>query len=309
MKRVTVVLWMAMTLYSNAIIASESTFSIPLRQRGGVYEVMATLNSELKVYFIVDTGAADVTISESVAKLLAQNESLTKSDIKGDAQYQIADGNNATGKIVNIKSIDIGGHKIYNVRAVVMKGEKVPLLLGQSALKQLGVWSINAKNNRLDFNKTNSSNIENKSNGVEPNRRGSSPTSHLLCTGAVDKTKDTVSVGKEPLSVDLEIDFERAMVMTNDDWGCLADIGLVGTHQKLTGCKGDLAVSISDSEVAYDKSNSGDLYHGTGSFTINRSSGIMSVDSVALAMPKAQANWAVYLIVGKLQCKKIERQF
>ena len=127
------------------------SFSIPLRQRGGVFEVMATLNAELKVYFVVDSGASEVAISENIARLLADNESLTKGDFLERRNYQFANGATSSGSVVRIRTLDLNGHVLKNVRAVVLKGENVPLLLGQSALRQLGSWSINSKNSALEI--------------------------------------------------------------------------------------------------------------------------------------------------------------
>jgi clan AA aspartic protease (TIGR02281 family) len=126
-------------------------FSIPLRQRGGVYEVMATLNAEIRVFFVVDSGASDVTISENLAGLLVNNGSLTKADILGNAQYRFANGDTGSGKVVRLRSIDLDGHILKDVQAVVLPGNSVPVLLGQSALRQLGKWSINAKEQRLEI--------------------------------------------------------------------------------------------------------------------------------------------------------------
>jgi clan AA aspartic protease (TIGR02281 family) len=127
-----------------------SSLSIPLRQRGGVYEVMATLNSEVKVYFVVDSGASEVTIPESVASLLIDNGSLTKADVLGTREYKFANGEIGSGKIVRIRSLDLNGRVLRNVRAVVLPGKSVPVLLGQSALSQLKGWSINTNAQTLD---------------------------------------------------------------------------------------------------------------------------------------------------------------
>jgi len=138
---------------SKDIVASQSkgtTFSIPLRQRGGVFEVMATLNSEVKVFFVVDSGASDVTIPESVAGLLIDNGSLTKADVLGAREYTFANGDSSSGKVVRLRTLDLDGHILRDVRAVVLPGKNVPVLLGQSALGQLGSWSINAKAKKLE---------------------------------------------------------------------------------------------------------------------------------------------------------------
>lgn len=123
--------------------------TIPLRERGGVFEVKATLNSEINVYFVVDSGAADLTISEGVARILIENESLTRRDVVGKANYSVADGRVSVGTIIRIKTFDLGGVLLKDVRAVVMSGENAPLLMGQSVLKRLGRWSLDASGKQL----------------------------------------------------------------------------------------------------------------------------------------------------------------
>ena len=49
-----------------------------------------------------------------------------------------------------VRTLDLGGHVLENVEAVVLSGENVPILLGQSALRQLGKWSINAREQSLE---------------------------------------------------------------------------------------------------------------------------------------------------------------
>ena len=114
-------LFLLFIICTGFVNAEEKTTSIPLRLRGGVYQVPATLNSELKVFFVVDSGASDVTISEDVAKILVKNESLDKKDIIGNGNYQIANGDTTVGTVINIKTIEIAGYMLTNIKAVVMK--------------------------------------------------------------------------------------------------------------------------------------------------------------------------------------------
>jgi aspartyl protease family protein len=132
---------------------SNSVASVPLTKSGGVYLVKATINSELKLTFIVDSGAADVTLPESIGKALFANGSITKSDILGVQEYVLANGVSHSGTVVNLKSLTIGDVTINNVRASIFPGDDTSLLLGQSALKKLGVWRINTKINRLEIDK------------------------------------------------------------------------------------------------------------------------------------------------------------
>lgn len=67
---------------------------------------------------------------------------LQKDNIVGKGQTTTANGTTVNNYIVNIKDIDIAGIHLHNIHATVVSGQNVPLLLGQTALKQLGVYTI-----------------------------------------------------------------------------------------------------------------------------------------------------------------------
>jgi len=190
---------------------------------------------------------------------------------------------------------------------VVMRGDSVPLLLGQSALKQLGAWSINASKSRLEFNSNVSQEIEVKPEDESIKSKTSLPTSRLLCTGEIIKTTDVTRKEATIINLDVEIDYEHEIAQIDDYWGCLAFLG-APTSSKEKGCWGRLPLDITESKISYSKSNKGDLYDGMGLFEINRSSGIMTIAGMA-SSKNPKATWFLIQTNGKLQCKKIERQF
>ncbi len=55
---------------STARRAGEGVLDVPLRRAGGVFLVTARINDQVTTYFIVDTGAATVTISHALADQL-----------------------------------------------------------------------------------------------------------------------------------------------------------------------------------------------------------------------------------------------
>ncbi|GEM_PF-715481 len=114
---------------------------IQLEQDGGVYKIPCVVNG-LKLKLIFDTGAANVCISQSIALMMLENDYLSAEDIKGTAQSKVADGRIVDHTIINLKKIQIGNKELSNVEAIVIDGQSVPLLLGQSALKKLGKYSI-----------------------------------------------------------------------------------------------------------------------------------------------------------------------
>jgi aspartyl protease family protein len=132
-------------------VQGQSKRSIQLSKTGGVYSVGASINSSLTMQFIVDSGAAEVTLPRFVAKTLFASGALTKSDVLGSATYTLADGSSVRGSVVNLKSLSIGDVVIRNVRAAILPTDEGSLLLGQSALQKLGIWRIDATTGRLEI--------------------------------------------------------------------------------------------------------------------------------------------------------------
>ncbi len=115
----------------------EVTAEIPYIKDGGVFSVKCSIN-DLPLNFIFDTGASDVTMSAVEANFMMKNGYLTPRDIEGKQFYQIANGELSEGTVVNIRDVEFGGLHLSNVRASVVKSQRAPLLLGQSALQKLG---------------------------------------------------------------------------------------------------------------------------------------------------------------------------
>ena len=88
--------------------------------------------------FIFDTGASNVCISLTEATFMLKNGYLEARDVIGSSNSQIADGSIVENSIINLREIDIAGNKLYNIRATVIHNMDAPLLLGQSAIQQLG---------------------------------------------------------------------------------------------------------------------------------------------------------------------------
>lgn len=115
--------------------------TIQLEKEGGVYKVPCVVNG-LKLKLIFDTGASNVCISQSVAIMMLENDYLSVDDIKGTSHSKVADGRIVDHTIINLKRIQIGDKLLTDVEAIVIHGQTAPLLLGQSALKKLGRYSI-----------------------------------------------------------------------------------------------------------------------------------------------------------------------
>ncbi|RYZ20130.1 MAG: DUF1573 domain-containing protein, partial [Chitinophagaceae bacterium] len=127
---------------------SFSQITINMERQGGVSVVPCKVNG-LKLKFIFDTGASDVSISLTEATFMMKNGYLGRNDILGKANYTDATGSISEGFIINLREIEIAGLKLYNVRASVVTSLNAPLLLGQSAINRLGKIQLDLSANTL----------------------------------------------------------------------------------------------------------------------------------------------------------------
>lgn len=118
------------------------TTEIPYSNDGNLLMIQCTIN-KLPLYFVLDTGASDVSISIVEANFMLKNGYLHKNDIIGKSSYLLADGSISEGTIINLRNVYFGGLELTNVKASVVKSQKAPLLLGQSVLERLGRIEIN----------------------------------------------------------------------------------------------------------------------------------------------------------------------
>lgn len=114
---------------------------IPMTMKNGVYYIHCKINGYTQE-FVFDTGASNVCISRSLADQLIQKGILMQSDKAGIGSSHVADGRDVAHEIYNIRSFTIGTRTLNNVKIVVIDGQNVPLLLGQSALNKLGKYYI-----------------------------------------------------------------------------------------------------------------------------------------------------------------------
>jgi clan AA aspartic protease (TIGR02281 family) len=103
--------------------------------------------------FILDLGASIVAISPDLFSVLVKSGTIESTDFIGTETYQLADGSAAKSKTFYLRKLKIGDIEISNVKATVSNSINAPLLLGQSALKRLGSYSIDNKKLVLKINK------------------------------------------------------------------------------------------------------------------------------------------------------------
>lgn len=145
--------------------------TISMTRSGGVYFVPCKIN-DLPLKFIFDTGASDVSISLTEAAFMLRNGFLSEKDIIGSTYYQVANGNVEKGTKINLKIVEIGGIKLYNVQASVVHNLTAPLLFGQSAMKKLGKVQIDFDRDVLIINTSPYQNQTSSGNTSEYTRNG-----------------------------------------------------------------------------------------------------------------------------------------
>ena len=126
----------------------ETDATIKMKREGSVFTIPAKVNG-LALEFILDTGASDVFISRTEAMFMLKHGYLGRDDFIGIERYSLADGSLEEGDSVIFREMEIGGLKLFNVRAGISNRPGAPLLLGQSALRRLGKIEINYTNNTL----------------------------------------------------------------------------------------------------------------------------------------------------------------
>lgn len=123
-------------------------YEVTFTRKNGVTEVQCAING-LPLYFVFDTGASDVTISQTEASFMMKNNYLSPKDVVGSQTYMDANGNVSTGTLLNLKRVNFGGLVLDNVRATVVANQRAPLLLGQSVLGRLGTVNIDNAGRRI----------------------------------------------------------------------------------------------------------------------------------------------------------------
>ncbi len=107
-----------------------------------------TINGALTLKFVVDSGAADVSIPADVFMTLLRTDTITEGDFLGKQTYQLADRSTVPSQRSVIRSLKVGDRILENVTGSVapVAGS---LLLGQSFLSRFKSWSIDNQRQAL----------------------------------------------------------------------------------------------------------------------------------------------------------------
>ncbi|MBF0611855.1 MAG: hypothetical protein G8345_05765 [Magnetococcales bacterium] len=128
--------------------AGEEKIPLLAEGRRGQYWIEVTINDNLTQKFLIDTGANQLLIPQSVVDKLTASNALSKSDYMQPTTATMADGTSKTFPVIRLNSIRLGNRYLKNITALVGQNYAMPLL-GTSALDRLGNWSIDKEAGEL----------------------------------------------------------------------------------------------------------------------------------------------------------------
>jgi len=115
-----------------------SVTSVPIQINRGTYVVPVLINNAITLDFVVDSGAADVSIPADVVMTLMRTGTLRRADFLGEKTYVLADGSKVPSQTFRIRSLNVGNKVLENVNGSVASVQG-SLLLGQSFLSRFKV--------------------------------------------------------------------------------------------------------------------------------------------------------------------------
>ncbi len=134
---------------TDRILSGKKT-TVKMEKVNGVLQIPVEVDG-VKMFFIFDTGASIISISETEANFLWKQGKLTKDDIVGTANFSDANGDISEGTIIILTTVKIGDRVLKNVEASVVHNLNAPLLFGQSALGKFGKISIDNNRGEITF--------------------------------------------------------------------------------------------------------------------------------------------------------------
>jgi uncharacterized protein (DUF2147 family) len=125
--------------------------AVPMVSDGGTFKVPVTINRQLTLKFVVDSGAADVSIPVNVFMTLVRTGTITDADFLDKQTYRLADGSTLPSQRFVIRTLKIGDKTLENVIGSIapVAGS---LLLGQSFLSRFKSWSMDNQGRTLILN-------------------------------------------------------------------------------------------------------------------------------------------------------------
>jgi clan AA aspartic protease (TIGR02281 family) len=114
---------------------------VPLKMYGGTFIVPVQINGTMTLDFVIDSGAADVSVPADVVSTLIRAGTIREPDFIGENTYVLADGSTTKSPTFTIRTLKVGNTVLENVRGSVASSHG-SLLLGQSFLNRFKSWVI-----------------------------------------------------------------------------------------------------------------------------------------------------------------------
>ena len=130
-------------LYSLLVFSlnTNAQTKIIMKKMNGIFKIPCKIQ-DVEMEFILDTGASDVSISLTEALFLIKNGNISKYNLLGYSEAQLANGDIIENTKLLIDNLKIGNVELENIKATIVHNSNAPLLLGQSVLKKLGKIDI-----------------------------------------------------------------------------------------------------------------------------------------------------------------------
>jgi predicted aspartyl protease len=125
--------------------------SIPMQKESGTYVIPVLINNAITLDFVVDSGAADVSIPADVVSTLFRTGTIKESDFIGTQTYKLGDGTEVPSVRFRLRSLRIGEISVENIVAGLAPA-KGNLFLGQSFLGHFRFWAIDNSKYELTLN-------------------------------------------------------------------------------------------------------------------------------------------------------------
>lgn len=126
----------------------KGTIMVPVTADSGGFVVPATINNQIKLNFLIDSGATYVSIPSDVVLTLVRTGTVTDSDFVGTQTFTLADGSTVPSPTFRLRTLKVGNIEVQNVLASVGSVSS-PLLLGESFLRRFASWSLDNGRNAL----------------------------------------------------------------------------------------------------------------------------------------------------------------
>ncbi len=120
---------------------------VPMLGTGGVATVPVQIDEVCCINFVVDSGAADVSVSPAIFLAMWKSGRITRSDLIDVQRYQTANGV-TEGIRFRFPSLTVGGITVHGVIGSVSKDSDM-FLLGQSFLRKFRFWAIDNRTGEL----------------------------------------------------------------------------------------------------------------------------------------------------------------